>query len=240
MPKILITGAGTLATKIQKKIGGVTFSHRYANYIGSIEDKCKLSYVFKEVEPDFVIHTAALNGALKCQNKKREAIKTNVIGSLNVLEQCRLSGAKPICISSLDAGSPLSVYGGTKRMMELLGDAVFIRLGHILSQKSIFYKWYTNIINGDEIEVTDLYCTRRLITLNNAANFVIGNMHSNYGIYTPDMSCFCLRDVIGCLERITKHRAKTRIIGLPKYEHFDYGMPSRDLDLLEKILRTML
>lgn len=240
MAKILITGAGTLAKEIQKKIGGVTFSHKYANYIGSIEDTCKLSYVFKEVEPDFVIHTAALNGAFKCQNKKRDAIKTNVVGSLNVLEQCRRTGAKPICISSLDAGSPLSVYGGTKRMMELLGDAVFIRLGHILSQKSIFYKWYTNIINGDEIEITDLSCTRYLITLDNAANFVIGRVPSNYGIYTPDMPCFYLLDVIGCLERITGHKAKIKIIGLSPYERSNYGPPNTDLDLLDIMLRTML
>jgi len=89
---------------------------------------------------DYVFHAAALKHVPKIEYNPFEAIKTNVIGSQNVIDACFHNNVqKAICISSDKAVSPLNAYGATKRLMEKL----FVSANNYLSEKRYQTKFIT-------------------------------------------------------------------------------------------------
>ncbi|MBP9777794.1 MAG: polysaccharide biosynthesis protein [Rickettsiaceae bacterium] len=236
MSNYLITGSGVLATAIKNKTGGVLYSRSNADIIGSIENSCKLNSVFEKIKPDVVIHTAAIASITQCQNNKREAIQTNVLGSLNVLNACKKYKAKPIFLSSVAANNPSGIYGASKLLMELMGDAVYCRLGTVLSKKSIIYKWYEQIQNGEILKISDFSCVRYLITLEEATKSIIDCKSKPNGVYTPRMYAFSIKDIISVLEILTEKKAIYTICGLSPGEKLkDCKETSNSLLLLDKI-----
>ena len=225
MSNYLITGSGVLATAIKNKTGGVLYSRSNADIIGSIENSCKLNSVFEKIKPDVVIHTAAIASITQCQNNKREAIQTNVLGSLNVLNACKKYKAKPIFLSSVAANNPSGIYGASKLLMELMGDAVYCRLGTVLSKKSIIYKWYEQIQNGEILKILE-EATKSIIDCKSKPN----------GVYTPRMYAFSIKDIISVLEILTEKKAIYTICGLSPGEKLkDCKETSNSLLLLDKI-----
>ena len=87
--------------------------------LGDIRDRERLIRAAEDI--DFVFHTAALKHVPKIEYNPFEAIKTNVIGSQNVLEACLENNVeKAICVSTDKSVSPLNTYGATKLLMEKL------------------------------------------------------------------------------------------------------------------------
>jgi len=87
--------------------------------LGDIRDFPRLSRAIEDV--DYVFHAAALKHVPKIEYNPFEAIKTNVIGSQNVIEACiKKHVKKAICIGTDKAVSPLNTYGATKLLMEKL------------------------------------------------------------------------------------------------------------------------
>ena len=88
-------------------------------FLADIRDLSRLSRALEDI--DIVFHTAALKDVPKIEYNPFEAIKTNVIGSQNVIDACLEQNVeKVICIGTDKAVSPLNTYGATKLLMERL------------------------------------------------------------------------------------------------------------------------
>lgn len=98
--------------------------------IGDIRDKERLSFAMKGV--DVVFHTAALKHVPFCEYNPSEAVKTNIVGSQNVIDTALNNGVKKVIAISTDkAANPSNVMGVSKLMMEKL----FINTNHFTPQK---------------------------------------------------------------------------------------------------------
>jgi UDP-N-acetylglucosamine 4,6-dehydratase (inverting) len=154
-------------------------------FIGDIRDLPRLNRAMHGVE--YVVHAAALKQVDTGEYNPYEFVKTNVLGSQNVIEACIDNGVKKVVALSTDkASSPINLYGATK----LTADKLFIlgnhyaasypsrfavvRYGNVTgSRGSIIPKFRALHEAGESLPITDLRCTRFLITLPDAVQMVL-------------------------------------------------------------------
>lgn len=140
---------------------------------------------------DYVVHAAALKQVPACEYNPVEAIKTNVDGSVNVIDACLDAGVKRcLLVSSDKAVAPVNLYGATKMCAERLflaanaysGDKgchfLCVRYGNVLeSRGSVLNTWKTQADTG-QISITHPEMTRFLWTLTEASGFVLSALNS--------------------------------------------------------------
>lgn len=181
------------------------FSHPKIRYfLGDVRDKERLRRAFHEV--DLIVHAAALKQVPAAEYNPTEFVKTNVIGTMNVIDaalDCRVK--KVITLSTDKAVNPINLYGATKLCADKLtvagnsytgklGTPVFsvVRYGNVLgSRGSIIPLWKDKIKEGaKEIPVTSLDMTRFWITIDEAVNFVIHTFDRMRGgeIFVPKVA----------------------------------------------------
>lgn len=154
-------------------------------FIGDIRDLPRLHRAMHGI--DYVVHAAALKQVDTGEYNPFEFVKTNVIGSQNVIEAAIDAGVKKVVALSTDkASSPINLYGATK----LTADKLFItgnhyaaayptrfavvRYGNVTgSRGSIIPKFRALHAAGESLPITDLRCTRFLITLPDAVQMVL-------------------------------------------------------------------
>ena len=154
-------------------------------FIGDIRDLPRLQRAMHG--DDYVGHSAALKQVDTGEYNPYEFVKTNVMGSQNVIEACIDNGVKRVVALSTDkASSPINLYGATK----LTADKLFIlgnhyaaayptrfavvRYGNVTgSRGSIIPKFRALHAAGESLPITDLRCTRFLITLPDAVQMVL-------------------------------------------------------------------
>ena len=165
--------------------------------IGDVKDRDRLRRAMYGV--DIVVHAAALKHVPICEYNPIEAVKTNIDGSINVIDAALDTGVlKAIAISSDKAVHPINLYGATKLVMEKLfiqanvyAGTRFscIRYGNFeRSRGSVLQLWARQRESG-EITLTEKEMTRFWITLENAAEFAvdcIGKMEGGE-IFIPKM-----------------------------------------------------
>lgn len=162
-------------------------------FIGDIRDEQRLRRAMHGV--DYVVHAAALKQVDTGEYNPFEFVKTNVLGSQNVVEAAMDSGVKRVVALSTDkASSPINLYGATK----LTADKIFtlgnnyaanydtrfavVRYGNVTgSRGSIIPKWKAMAERGESLPITDLRCTRFLITLPEAVQMVIDTFEMMQG-----------------------------------------------------------
>ncbi len=162
-------------------------------FIGDVRDQQRLYRAMHDV--DYVVHAAALKQVDTGEYNPFEFIKTNVLGSQNVVEASIDAGVKRVVALSTDkASSPINLYGATK----LTADKIFIlgnnyaasyptrfavvRYGNVTgSRGSIIPKWRGMAERGESLPITDLRCTRFLITLPEAVQMVIDTFEMMQG-----------------------------------------------------------
>lgn len=154
-------------------------------FIGDVRDKERLRRAFEGV--DVVLHAAALKHVLVAEQNPREAVLTNVFGSLNVCEAALDAGvSRVVAVSTDKAVAPVNLYGATKLVMERLvlaynayvgaRSALFacVRYGNVMgSRGSVLRVWHEQAEAGGPLTVTDPNATRFWITLEDAAAFVV-------------------------------------------------------------------
>jgi UDP-N-acetylglucosamine 4,6-dehydratase/5-epimerase len=178
-------------------------------FIGDIRDRDRLNRAMHKV--DYVVHAAALKQVDTAEYNPWEYIKTNVIGSQNVLESTIDAGVKKVVALSTDkASSPINLYGATK----LTADKLFItgnhyaaayetrfsvvRYGNVMgSRGSIIPKFRSLHEAGESLPITDLRCTRFLITLPQAVKFVVDSFELMQGgeLYVPRIPSMKVTDL---------------------------------------------
>jgi UDP-N-acetylglucosamine 4,6-dehydratase len=99
-------------------------------FIGDVRDKQRLERALEDV--DYVIHAAALKQVVSSEYNPFETIKTNVIGSQNLIEACLEKSVKKVIALSTDkASSPINLYGATK----LCADKLFISANNMVGKE---------------------------------------------------------------------------------------------------------
>lgn len=154
-------------------------------YIGDVRDYRSIVPAFRGV--DFVFHAAALKQVPSCEFFPMEAVKTNIIGSDNVISACVKNGVKKAVFLSTDkAAYPINAMGMTKAIMEknviarsrqmLPGDPVLCltRYGNVMASRgSVIPLFCQQIDEGKPLTVTNPDMTRFMMTLEDAVDLVL-------------------------------------------------------------------
>jgi len=163
-------------------------------YIGDVRDFASVSYAMNDV--DYVFHAAALKQVPSCEFFPMEAVKTNVIGTENVLNASITHGVKKvICLSTDKAAYPINAMGISKAMMEkvvvakaktISPDKTLIcgtRYGNVMASRgSVIPLFIEQIKSGKPLTVTDPDMTRFLMSLEEAVELVVFAFeHANAG-----------------------------------------------------------
>lgn len=152
-------------------------------YIGDVRDIQSVKNAINGV--DYIFHAAALKQVPSCEFFPMEAVKTNVIGTENVLTAAIESGVKSvICLSTDKAAYPVNAMGTSKAMMEKVVVAksrtstktkiCCTRYGNVMcSRGSVIPLWIDQIRNGNPITLTDPTMTRFIMSLDEAVDLVL-------------------------------------------------------------------
>jgi len=154
-------------------------------FIGDIREERRLTRALRGV--DYVIHAAALKQVDTAEYNPFEFVKTNVLGSQNVIEASIDAGVRKVVALSTDkASSPINLYGATK----LTADKLFItgnhyaaaydtrfavvRYGNVMGSRGSVIPFFRKLgEQGKPLPITDLRCTRFFITLPEAVKMVV-------------------------------------------------------------------
>jgi UDP-N-acetylglucosamine 4,6-dehydratase len=154
-------------------------------YLGDVRDNSSLLGAMRGV--DFVFHAAALKQVPSCEFHPMEAVKTNVIGTENVLEAAISSNVRRIiCLSTDKAVYPINAMGISKALMEKVMVAKSrnldarstvicgTRYGNVMASRgSVIPLFVDQIIAGDAVTITDPNMTRFMMSLSDAVNLVL-------------------------------------------------------------------
>jgi len=152
-------------------------------YIGDVRDYSSVINVVRGV--DFIFHAAALKQVPSCEFHPLEAVKTNVLGTENVLEAAINCGVKKVvCLSTDKAVYPINAMGISKAMMEKVAVAksrssnetviCATRYGNVMASRgSVIPLFADQIRNGKPITITDPEMTRFMMTLDDAVELVL-------------------------------------------------------------------
>ena len=152
-------------------------------HIGDVRNRSTLKYAMQGV--DYVFHAAALKQVPSCEFFPMEAVKTNVIGTENVLDAAIAAGVKSvICLSTDKAAYPINAMGITKAIEEKIAVAksrysgetkiCCTRYGNVMcSRGSVIPLWIDQIKNGNPITLTEPNMTRFIMSLEEAVDLVL-------------------------------------------------------------------
>ena len=158
-------------------------AHKIKFYIGDVRNKSTLKYAMKGV--DYVFHAAALKQVPSCEFFPMEAVKTNVVGTDNVLDTAIDAGVKcVICLSTDKAAYPINAMGISKALEEKVAIAksrnslntkiCCTRYGNVMcSRGSVIPLWIDQIRNGQPITLTEPSMTRFIMSLDEAVDLVL-------------------------------------------------------------------
>ena len=149
--------------------------------LADIRDSSVLDAIFVRVRPEVVFHGAAHKHVPVLEDYACEAIRTNVFGTLNVIEACRRAGTPDlVCISTDKAATPTSVMGATKWLAEQLvlarapEGSCSVRFGNVLgSRGSVIPTFQRQIAAGGPVTVTDRAMTRYFMNTDEAVRLVL-------------------------------------------------------------------
>jgi UDP-N-acetylglucosamine 4,6-dehydratase/UDP-glucose 4-epimerase len=177
--------------------------------IGDVRDNERINYAMEDI--DIVLHVAALKQVPVAEYNPFEAVKTNVLGSQNVIDACLKNNVEiAMAVSSDKSVSPLNTYGATKLLMERIFTAanfykgnrstVFtsVRYGNVLgSRGSVVPQFLKSIKNTSTINITDPTMTRFNITLSAAMDLIINALQNARGgeVFVPKLNAYKLQDL---------------------------------------------
>jgi UDP-N-acetylglucosamine 4,6-dehydratase len=259
---VLITGGtGSLGKALLKEILSTTTARRVVifsrdelkqyNLRGEFKDDSRIRWFIGDIRDierlkralhgiDYVIHAAALKQVDTGEYNPMEFIKTNVMGSQNVIDASISAGVKRVVALSTDkASSPINLYGATK----LTADKLFIaannysfsygttfsvvRYGNVMGSRGSVIPFFSTLAaEGKPLPLTDLRMTRFWISIDAAVNFVLSSLDLMSGgeLYVPRIPSMKLID----LAKAVDPAAKIVEIGMRPGEKLHEEMISAD------------
>ncbi|WP_396267894.1 polysaccharide biosynthesis protein [Ideonella sp.] len=212
-------------------------------YIGDVRDRQSIAAAMRGV--DYCFHAAALKQVPSCEFHPMEAVRTNVLGTENVLEaavQARV--ARVVCLSTDKAVYPINAMGISKAMMEkvmvaasrnLEGTGTVIcgtRYGNVMASRgSVIPLFVDQVLNGKPITITDPAMTRFMMTLDDAVELVLyafehGNNGDIFVQKAPAATVEVLTQAILALMKRQDH--EVRVIGTRHGEKLYEALLSRE------------
>ena len=207
-------------------------------FLGDIRDLDRLKRAFHGV--DFVIHAAALKQVDTGEYNPMEFIKTNVLGSQNVIDASIDAGVKRVVALSTDkASSPINLYGATKLTADKLFVAAnnysytygttfsVVRYGNVMGSRGSVIPFFKNLaLQGKPLPITDLRMTRFWISIEDAVKFVIDSLEMMTGgeLYVPRIPSMKIVD----LAHAVSADSKLEEIGMRPGEKLHEEMISAD------------
>ena len=229
--------------------------HRIRLLIGDVRDRDRLRRAMEDV--DLLIHAAALKRIEIGYLDPIEVAKTNIGGTVNVIEAAQDTHVKKVVLLSSDkAYQPVSPYGTSKAFAESLFLAAnnirgwhgpkfaVVRYGNVFaSAGSVVPTWREVLKTSDTVPVTDPDCTRFFMTIDEAVSLVLDTAETMRGgeIAIPELPAYRLGDLAEAMG------AKMDVRGLPLYEkrHESMGAGNSSdqarrmsVDELKEILRA--
>jgi UDP-N-acetylglucosamine 4,6-dehydratase len=176
--------------------------------IGDIRDFTRLKRAMEGV--DIVVHAAALKQVPACEYNPFEAVKTNIIGTQNVIDAAIDVGVKKVLALSTDkAVDPRNLYGATKLCAEKIlisgnsytgpRNTIFscVRYGNVIGSRGSVIPLFKNQKKSGKLTITDKQMTRFWITLEQASRFVINAIQDMQGgeIFIPKLPSMKIDDL---------------------------------------------
>jgi UDP-N-acetylglucosamine 4,6-dehydratase len=207
-------------------------------FLGDIRDGSRLDIALHNV--DFVVHAAALKQVDTGEYNPMEFVRTNVVGSQNVIDACIRNGVKKVVALSTDkASSPINLYGATKLTADKLFSAAnnyshaygttfsIVRYGNVMGSRGSVIPYFKQLaIEGKPFPITDKRMTRFWITLDQAVEFVLETFEIMQGgeLYVPRIPSMKIMD----LARAIKEDFSYEEVGIRPGEKLHEEMISPD------------
>lgn len=211
-------------------------------YIGDVRDYDSVFQAMRGV--DYVFHAAALKQVPSCEFYPMEAVRTNVIGTENVLNAATANGVKRVVVLSTDkAVYPINAMGISKALAEKLvvaksrmqreGETVFCatRYGNVMASRgSVIPLFVSQIKEGKPLTVTDPNMTRFMMSLEDSVDLVLyAYEHGKQGdIFVQKAPASTVADLAQALTELFGGKEKARIIGTRHGEKLFESLISRE------------
>ena len=188
--------------------------------MGDVRDRTRLDLAIKNV--DIVFHTAAMKHVDICEQNPFDAVKTNVLGTSNVLEASLLENvSKFIFISTDKATNPTSTLGASKLLAERLtldassyrgdGKTIFsiVRFGNVIgSRGSVFQIFLEQIRKNQPLTITDSRMTRFIMSVSEATNLIleVTNIAKDGEVFILKMPSVKILDLAKTMVQVCKNK----------------------------------
>ncbi len=196
-------------------------------YIGDVRDYNSVSFAMLDI--DYIFHAAALKQVPTCEFYPMEAVRTNVLGTENVINAAVENGVKKVIVLSTDkAVYPINAMGLTKALLEkvMIAKSRTItrtntvlcgtRYGNVMASRgSVIPRFINQILEGKPITITDPNMTRFLMSLDNAIDLVLyAFKHGKQGdMFVQKSSASTIGDLAKALIELFNSDSKINIIG---------------------------
>ena len=200
---------------------------RLSFYIGDVRDRASLKHPIRGV--DYIFHAAALKQVPSCEFFPMEAVKTNVIGTDNVLEEAIEQNVKKVvCLSTDKAAYPINAMGISKAMMEktfvakarLAQDTETVicgtRYGNVMASRgSVIPLFFKQAEEGKPLTITNPKMTRFLMSLEEAVELVLFAFHEGKpgDLFVQKSPASTIEDLAQAILEISGSDKGTKIIG---------------------------
>jgi UDP-N-acetylglucosamine 4,6-dehydratase len=211
-------------------------------YIGDVRNYDSIHQAMKGV--DYVFHAAALKQVPSCEFYPMEAVRTNVLGTENMMSAAIANGVKRVVVLSTDkAVYPINAMGISKAMMEKLmvakarmqgeGETVFCatRYGNVMASRgSVIPLFVTQLKEGKPLTVTDPNMTRFLMSLEDSVDLVLyAYEHGRQGdIFVQKAPASTVADLAQALKELFSRDSLIRVIGTRHGEKLYESLLSRE------------
>ena len=212
--------------------------HRCLRYfIGDVRDRDRLYRALDGV--DVVVHAAALKQVPSCEYNPLETVKTNVLGTANVIDAAiDRNVTKVVALSTDKAANPINLYGATK----LCADKLFtsannysglhrtrfavVRYGNVMGSRGSVVPAFLRMRSGGVLPITDPRMTRFWITLQQGVDFVLRSLRRMRGgeVFVPKIPSMRIVD----LARAIAPDCRTETVGIRPGEKLHETMISED------------
>ena len=188
--------------------------------IGDIRNEKSLRRAMSGI--DIVVHAAAMKQIPCCESNPLEVIRTNILGSANVISAAKDTGVmQVVCTSTDKAVHPVNLYGATKMCMEKLfvqanvySDTIFscVRYGNVARSRGSVLPFFLSRKHTGSLPITDTRMTRYWLELDDAIQLVINCLHDGLGreIFVPKLKSFRVVD----LATAVAPEAKQEVVGI--------------------------